>query len=400
MEALVRQLEADLRARATPSTSLVTPITVASNLALRLQADRRATTGEPPAQLARTGAAVPVSPPKLPPSAPVAQTSPPPAGPVSPPLASRSLVGTGAPPVVVAQTQLPPVEVVTLPAEPEVKPAQYVALGSRPSVVETSRPPSVAPEPIVVPAQPPEARSAQAQPPLRSLPKPKPEKRSFLQTINPLNWFGRKAPSSPEVAPSQTMPPVARAPVRPTGSPRSSPPAARPPPIRRYQYRPPAPPSAGNRAEAGRLFAAAVQAHKDAKLAQAIALYQQAASADASFFDARYNLGTVAYEVADWPLALSAYEQALIVKPDNVNARYNFALALQRADYPLDAANELEAIVTVRPDDVAAHLALGSLYAVKLGQKDRAREHYLKVLGLQPEHTQASVIRSWLLANP
>jgi len=60
----------------------------------------------------------------------------------------------------------------------------------------------------------------------------------------------------------------------------------------------------------------------------------------------------------------------------------------------------LEKIVTASPNEVRAHLALGNLCAQQLHDGLRARQHYLKVLELDPANPQATDIRFWLSSNP
>ncbi len=99
-------------------------------------------------------------------------------------------------------------------------------------------------------------------------------------------------------------------------------------------------------------------------------------------------------------MALTAYETALAVQPASVDARYNFALALKWGNYLVDAANELERIVASSPNETRAQLALGNLYAQQLGQPAKARQHYVRVLEVEPRHPQAGAVRFWLAANP
>ena len=56
--------------------------------------------------------------------------------------------------------------------------------------------------------------------------------------------------------------------------------------------------------------------------------------------------------------------------------------------------------VNLIPGEARAHVALANLYAQQLGQPARAREHYLRLLELDPQHPQATAIRYWLEANP
>ena len=100
---------------------------------------------------------------------------------------------------------------------------------------------------------------------------------------------------------------------------------------------------------------------------------------------------------------LAAYESALAIQPDSPEALFNFAVALSKANYPVDAASEFEKMLAKSPNDpnaIWAHFAVGNLYANQLRQPARAREHYQKVLELNPNFSQAGIIRSWLGANP
>ena len=130
-----------------------------------------------------------------------------------------------------------------------------------------------------------------------------------------------------------------------------------------------------------------------------MAAYRQAVEADPSFFEAQYNLGVAAFDAGDWAEALSAFERALVLKPDNSDARLNFALSLDRANYPVDAARELEILLARVPNMVDAHATLARLYAEKLGDPDKARAHYTRVLQLDPRHPQAPAIRRWLTVH-
>ena len=68
-----------------------------------------------------------------------------------------------------------------------------------------------------------------------------------------------------------------------------------------------------------------------------------------------------------------------------------------------DAVNELKKVLAAQPDAVRqarAHLALGNIYAQQLRDPALAREHYLKVLALDPQNPQATAIRFWLAGTP
>ena len=186
-------------------------------------------------------------------------------------------------------------------------------------------------------------------------------------------------------------------PVAPKPAPVERPPAGT---FSRYNYRNPAPPQPGNRPEAERLFAQALEAQKARKWTEAMQSYRAATQLDPSFFEAQYNLALAATEAGSSATALTGYEGALAIQPNSADARYNFALVLKQANCVPDAASELERLLTFHPNEARAHLALANIYAQQLRQPVKARPHYLKFLELEPRSPQANTIRYWLQANP
>jgi Flp pilus assembly protein TadD len=168
----------------------------------------------------------------------------------------------------------------------------------------------------------------------------------------------------------------------------------------RYNYLSPRPPAAGDRRGAGAAFNQARLAEQEQKWSAALSGYQEAARLDPSWFEAQYNAGVIAQRLRNYAAALASYETALALQPDSVNARYNFALSLKAAGYVPDAANELKKILAVHPREARAHLALANLCAQALHDPAQAREHYLKVLELDPTNPETANIRFWLAANP
>jgi tetratricopeptide (TPR) repeat protein len=281
------------------------------------------------------------------------------------------------------------VEVVRVDDEEPIKPARDVTLNQAPP------PDSANPAKTLVsnPASSPLTSSVASN-------KPAGQKSSFVQQLNPRNWFRSEArpATSPGSEPVAEIP-RDRAPsnVRPTatGTVGSSSSATA-----RYKYRSPAAGGPGHRGEAERLLAQGVHAQEQNRLSDAIQSYRRATNADPSFFDTHYNLGVAAYEAGDLPQCLSAYEDALAINPLSIKARFNFAVALQKAGYVADAANEMEKLLAADSGEARAHFALANLYAQQLGQPARARLHYLRVLELEPQHPQGTAIRYWLEANP
>ncbi len=235
-----------------------------------------------------------------------------------------------------------------------------------------------------------------------------PEKRGFLQRINPFHHEPKPVATPTPLSPPDTSAanPVQVASVsrntgivsRTTTSPASL-------PIARYTYVSPPRPAEGDHKEAARLFAQGAQAQHNHQTREAVALYRAATQADPAYFDAQLNLGFTAFDLGDTTQSLLAYETALAIKPDSFIARFNFALALQRANYIQDSAQELERLIASSPADepaqhmALAHLTLANLYADEFHRPAFARPHYLKVLDLDPHNPQATVIRYWLSEN-
>ena len=168
----------------------------------------------------------------------------------------------------------------------------------------------------------------------------------------------------------------------------------------RYNYLSPGRPQAGDRRAAAGAFTQARMAEQNENWAEALQAYRQAAALDPSWFEAQYNAGVIAHRLRNYSSALTSYETSLAIQPDSVDARYNFALALKAAGYASDAADQLKKILSANPGEVRAHLALANLCAQSLRDPAQARQHYLKVLELDPKNPQTSDIRFWLAANP
>ena len=163
---------------------------------------------------------------------------------------------------------------------------------------------------------------------------------------------------------------------------------------------PPVSTNQGDRPQAARLAGQGAAAEKQSRWKDAVDSYKAAVKVDPSDYDACEALGLAAIKAEQYGVALEAFHHALALKPESPNARYGYAWALQKVDYPQDAANELEKLLAQHPDEARAHLLLGNLYAQKLGQPDFARGHYLKVLEKDPQNPQAPALRAWLKNNP
>lgn len=218
------------------------------------------------------------------------------------------------------------------------------------------------------------------------------DKRGFFSRMNPANLFKGKTNPEPVEPAHPATSPVSVASANPEPQP--------PPNYSRYNYHYPRKPAAGNRGAAEKAFAQGSKEQQAGQLSEAAQAYERAIQDDPVYFDPYYNLGVVSVRSGKLSEALSSYETALSIQPESHDARFNFALALKQANYPIDAATELEKLIAKFPNDVNAHYVLANIYAQQLRQPARARTHYEKVLQVDPGYSQAYAIHDWLWANP
>jgi tetratricopeptide (TPR) repeat protein len=212
--------------------------------------------------------------------------------------------------------------------------------------------------------------------------------------MNPANLFRGNSKTNTEPAasahPDENLVQVASAKPEPQPVPSYS----------RYSYHNPRKPGGGNRGAAEKDFAEGSRQQQAGQLSEAAQAYERAIQDDPVYFDPYYNLGVVSVRSGRLSQALTTYETALAIQPESHDARFNFALALKQANYPIDAANELEKLIAKFPKDANAHYALANIYSQQLREPAKARPHYEKVLEVDPGYSQAYAIHDWLWANP
>ncbi len=277
----------------------------------------------------------------------------------------------------------------TAKATPAQKPAASPQLAAPPA-----NPPPAAGPPPQSPVPSPTAPVSRTTPPgdeanptadvtAAEIPPVKPpeeRKPSLVRKLNPLNWLpgkSKKTDATETAAPSGAG----------SGG--------------RYTYPLPVTPIPGDRKLAERLTAEGRQAERQSNRAEAMRDYQEAMKVNPTCFEAGLALGLAAIDMKDYPTALDALGQALTLQANSADARYAFAWVLGRRGCYQDAANELGRLLSAHPREVRARLLLGNIYADNLGQPKLAREQYVKALELiEPQSSQAAVIRAWLDQHP
>lgn len=380
VKAVLARLDQELAPRVVPTNAVPHPPTVKTNGVPAKTNSIPAVTNlpvPPPTAVVTQRVAVPVATNIVPPVTNIPKPAVEVVKVPPPPVVVKTNVLVPAPPPPVVTSAPVPVVVVALSNPPPLKPAQDIT--PPPTRTNAAPPPVVSSNLWVV-------RAAPVKP-------AKQEKKSIFQSLNPFRTKEKPAATNIVVMPVLRPPEPAVTSAVITA-------VAPPPPVPRYTYLSPTKPAAGNRKAAEVFFQQGLKAHQEGRTTEAQSGYRAALEKDPAYFEAYYNLGLLAFQVSDWQAALHAYETALAVNPEAPEARLNLGLALDRADYPQDAAVELEKVARAKPGETRAHLTLGNLYAQKLGQTAKAREHYLKVLDLDPSHPQANAIRYWLAAHP
>jgi len=263
--------------------------------------------------------------------------------------------------------------------------------------------------------QPKAAPPAQvSNPPVAVAPKqtPPPEKKQSAAPVPATNTPARPAPvkTAPATSPKSTAPtpvkaaaaPVQVAKAAPATSPAPAQTAAKAAPagVKRYSYSKLPAPLAGNRRVAQPYFDAGMAALKAKNYRLAMTEFATAVTADPAYFEAHYNLGYAAQQNRDAARAAEAYERALSINPTHAEVRYNFAFALNDQKCWYDALVELDKVLAADPAHVSAHLLSAGIYADSAKDKALARQHYQRVLELEPSHPRAASIRDWLTVNP
>ncbi|MFF3936331.1 tetratricopeptide repeat protein [Streptomyces phaeofaciens] len=95
-----------------------------------------------------------------------------------------------------------------------------------------------------------------------------------------------------------------------------------------------------------------------------------------------YNLGVIAHDDGRTAEARSAYEKSLKIDPSFQAALFNEALLLKSSD-PDRAMGLLERVIGVSPQDAAAHLHLGEIWAEKHRGRD-ALDEFRRAVAADP----------------
>jgi tetratricopeptide (TPR) repeat protein len=139
-----------------------------------------------------------------------------------------------------------------------------------------------------------------------------------------------------------------------------------------------------------RLLRDASQLRASGRTAEAIAAYKRVLAANPELPDSWFNLGWLQRHARAFEDALASYGEALdrgVSQPADVHLN-RAAIYSDYLHRPREAERELRAALDRNPNYVRAWLNLGNLHE-DLGQRDAARDAYVRVLEIEPENTLA-----------
>ena len=135
--------------------------------------------------------------------------------------------------------------------------------------------------------------------------------------------------------------------------------------------------------EAGHKLTAALQAHAEGRLDEAIDLYQEVLTLDPENKFAFYNLGVIEQTRARLDGAAAYYLDALNIDPVFEPALFNLAIVRSEQGNLDEAISLYQQVIQANPSDAGAHLNLGFLL-LQDGQVRQGRAELRQAVQLDP----------------
>lgn len=167
-----------------------------------------------------------------------------------------------------------------------------------------------------------------------------------------------------------------------------------------FEYRTGPPPSEGDRLLARPYFDDGVRAYQAGQYGLATNFFTQAATQDASYYEAWFNLGILFLRTNQPSRSFEPLQNAVSLRPENIDLHYYLGQALANEGYIPDAVAEYQKVLEVKPEHINSHYALARIYENRLNDIASARFHFERLLEINPSHPQSTSIRYWLRDNP
>jgi tetratricopeptide (TPR) repeat protein len=141
-------------------------------------------------------------------------------------------------------------------------------------------------------------------------------------------------------------------------------------------------------ADPAQMFAAALQSHRQRRMAEAEALYRQVLAVDPNHVDALHMLGVLAYQAGRPEAAVDLIGRAIALYGENASFHNNIGEALRYLGRLDEAIAHFEKAAELDPSAAEGHMNLGNALKQQ-GYLDQAIEGYRRALELKPDYAEA-----------
>ena len=144
-------------------------------------------------------------------------------------------------------------------------------------------------------------------------------------------------------------------------------------------------PTAGDPAQ---MFAAALQNHRQRRMAEAEGLYRQVLEIDPNHVDALHMLGVLAYQAGRPEAAVDLIGRAIALSGENASFHNNIGEALRYLGRLDEAVGHFTKAAELDPAAAEGHMNLGNALKQQ-GHLQQAVERYRRALELKPDYAEA-----------
>ncbi len=137
--------------------------------------------------------------------------------------------------------------------------------------------------------------------------------------------------------------------------------------------------------EASRIFAFAIERHREGNLEEAVRGYGRTLALNPGLADAYNNLGVALRAQGKFAAAVAAYRRSLVQRPDNPGALSNMGNALRGAGRLHEAREVHRKAVELAPDSVEALYNFGLVFR-DLGEENEALSYFERVVEMNPDY--------------
>src|ERR1043166_186509 len=145
---------------------------------------------------------------------------------------------------------------------------------------------------------------------------------------------------------------------------------------------------ASGAADPGQMFAAALQNHRQRRMAEAEGLYRQVLAVDPNHVDALHMLGVLAYQAGRPEAAVDLIGRAIGLYGENASFHNNIGEALRYLGRLDEAGAHFTKATELDPSAAESHMNLGNVLKQQ-GHLEQAIERYRRALELKPDYAEA-----------